>query len=48
MACGGSQTEQLLFAAFARTVGVNLDGTRLRLLGENAQVLAEFKAVTRR
>lgn len=48
MACRDSQTEQRLFAAFANTVGVNLDGTRLRLLGDNARVLAEFEAVTRR
>lgn len=44
-ACEDNTLEQSLFAAFAKTVGVNLDGTRLRLLGENAEVLAVFEAV---
>ena len=44
-ACEGNTIEQPLFAAFAKTVGVNLDGTRLRLLSENSEVLAVFEAV---
>lgn len=47
-ACENNRIEPLLFAAFARTLGVNLDGARLRLLGENAEALAEFEAVNRR
>lgn len=44
--CNDSLVEPMLFAAFAKTVGVNLEGTRLRLLGEEAEVLAVFEAVT--
>ncbi|MBE93668.1 META domain-containing protein [Marinobacter sp.] len=43
-ACPDNQTEQLLFAALAKTVGVNLEGIELRLLGENGQELAVFEA----
>ncbi|MDL0431806.1 META domain-containing protein [Marinobacter sp. TBZ242] len=44
MACPDKLTEKLLFAAFAKTVGVNLDGIELRLLGEDGQQLAVFEA----
>lgn len=44
MACPDNQTEQLLFAALAKTVGVNLEGIELRLLGENGEELAVFEA----
>jgi heat shock protein HslJ len=42
MACPDSQTESMLFAAFANTVGVNLSGNRLRLLDEVGNELAVF------
>lgn len=44
MACPQNQTEDLLFAAFAKTVGVNLEGIELRLLGEAGEELAVFEA----
>lgn len=44
MACPNNQTEGMLFAAFAKTVGVNLDGIELRLLGEAGEELAVFEA----
>jgi len=43
-ACPDNQTEQLLFAALAKTVGVNLEGIELRLLGEAGEELAVFEA----
>ncbi|NMT63066.1 META domain-containing protein [Marinobacter orientalis] len=43
-ACPDSQTEELLFAALAKTVGVNLEGIELRLLGESGEELAVFEA----
>ncbi|MFN2359975.1 MAG: META domain-containing protein [Marinobacter sp.] len=43
-ACDDSMVEQSLFAAFAKTVGVYLDGIELRLLGENGEELAVFEA----
>ncbi len=43
-ACPDNLTEELLFAAFAKTVGVNLDGIELRLLGEAGEELAVFEA----
>jgi heat shock protein HslJ len=43
-ACDDNLVEQLLFAAFAKTVGVNLEGIELRLLGENGEELAVFEA----
>jgi heat shock protein HslJ len=42
MACPDTQTEPMLFAAFANTVGVNLSGHRLRLMDEAGNELAEF------
>ncbi|MCL7942415.1 META domain-containing protein [Marinobacter sp. ATCH36] len=44
MACPDSQTEGQLFAALAKTVGVNLEGIELRLLGEAGEELAVFEA----
>lgn len=44
MACPENQTEGMLFAAFAKTVGVNLEGIELRLLGEAGEELAVFEA----
>lgn len=44
MACEENLVEELLFASFAKTVGVNLDGTELRLLGEAGEELAVFEA----
>ncbi|MDF0750796.1 META domain-containing protein [Marinobacter sp. 71-i] len=44
MACPDNLTEKLLFAAFAKTVGVNLEGIELRLLGEAGEELAVFEA----
>ncbi|MGM0572004.1 MAG: META domain-containing protein [Pseudomonadota bacterium] len=44
MACPENLTEELLFAALAKTVGVYLDGIELRLLGENGEELAVFEA----
>lgn len=43
-ACPDNPTEELLFAAFARTVGVHLEGIDLRLLGDNGEELAVFEA----
>jgi len=43
-ACTDNLTEELLFTAFAKTVGVNLEGIELRLLGEDGQELAVFEA----
>lgn len=43
-ACPDNLTEELLFAAFAKTVGVNLEGIELRLLGEAGEELAVFEA----
>lgn len=43
-ACPDNLTEQLLFAALAKTVGVNLEGIELRLLGETGEDLAVFEA----
>lgn len=43
-ACPDNMTEQLLFAALAKTVGVNLEGIELRLLGETGEELAVFEA----
>lgn len=43
-ACTDNLVEQQLFAALAKTVGVNLDGPELRLLGEGAEELAVFEA----
>ncbi|KPQ00239.1 META domain-containing protein [Marinobacter sp. HL-58] len=42
--CEDNLIEQLLFAAFAKTVGVNLEGIELRLLGEAGEELAVFEA----
>lgn len=42
MACPDSQTESMLFAAFANTVGVHLSGNRLHLLDEAGSKLAVF------
>ena len=44
MACPDNLTEELLFAALAKTVGVNLEGIELRLLGEAGEELAVFEA----
>lgn len=44
MACPDNQTESQLFAALAKTVGVNLDGIELRLLGDAGEELAVFEA----
>ncbi len=44
MACPGNLTEEMLFAALAKTVGVNLEGIELRLLGEAGEELAVFEA----
>ncbi len=44
MACDDNLIEELLFAAFAKTVGVYLEGTELRLLGEDGEELAVFEA----
>lgn len=43
-ACPDNLTEKMLFAAFAKTVGVNLEGIELRLLGEAGEELAVFEA----
>ncbi|MEP1216912.1 MAG: META domain-containing protein [Marinobacter sp.] len=44
MACPDNLTEELLFAAFAKTVGINLEGIELRLLDEAGEELAVFEA----
>lgn len=44
MACDDNLIEELLFAAFAKTVGVYLEGIELRLLGEAGEELAVFEA----
>lgn len=44
MACEENLVEELLFAALAKTVGVNLDRTELLLLGEAGEELAVFEA----
>lgn len=44
MACDDNLIEELLFAAFARTVGVYLEGIEFRLLGEDGEELAVFEA----
>lgn len=43
-ACEDSLVEQLLFGAFAKTVGVYLEGIELTLLGESGEELAVFEA----
>lgn len=47
-ACPDNLTEKMLFAALAKTVGVNLEGIELRLLGDAGEELAVFEATRMR